>query len=170
MSAAGPSNGEDSYMEEYSSLKKKLLSTTGSSAGLFALYLFLTIDGEAALCSLLGSAFGVAYLLWLFRDVDNVKPTDKVPMQEAEDLSIPYLRGAAKVVAGYRQALQPRLLVPTALAVGIAVYNKLAPEPLELFYQGCLLAGFLTYKAGLVSKIFDDVTPKVKRCARAIVP
>jgi hypothetical protein len=45
-----------------------------------------------------------------------------------------------------RQALKPRLLVPVALAAGMAVYNHMAEQPLHGMEQASLLAGFLSFK------------------------
>lgn len=159
----GPSGADDYYMAEYGMLKVKLLDKTRTGAGFLALYLLATVDGEAALCALLGASAGYGYLLWLCHDIDSVKGTDTVPAWEADKIEVPLLRGAAKVVAAYRQALKPRLLVPVALATCMGLYNALAPEPLETLYEGCLLLGFLTYKFGLVSKVVDDLMPKVSR-------
>lgn len=41
---------------------------------------------QTALCAFIGMAFSTIYLEWLFRDVDNVKGTDKVPMMEARQV------------------------------------------------------------------------------------
>jgi hypothetical protein len=53
------------------------------------------------------------------------------------------------------------------LAVTIFVYNRLADEPLALVYQGCVLGGFLSYKAALIVKLIDELTPKVRKQAES---
>lgn len=45
-----------------------------------------------------------------------------------------------------RQALKPRLLVPVALAAGMAAYNHMAEQPLQGMEQASLLVSFLSYK------------------------
>lgn len=60
-------------------------------------------------------------------------------------------RWAAKLLAAYRTALQPRLLVLPALLAAAAAYNAVAgPEgQLGLVEQGCLVGGFLSWKVRL---------------------
>jgi hypothetical protein len=70
-------------------------------------------------------------------------------------------RNAAKLVAAYRHALQPRLLVPCGLALAMATWNQVSGAPLDVIHEGCLLGGFLTYKVPLILKIADDNVPKV---------
>lgn len=57
-------------------------------------------------------------------------------------------RWGAKLLAAYRTALQPRLLVLPGLLAAAAAYNAAAgPEDqLGLVEQGCLLGGFLSWK------------------------
>lgn len=70
-------------LQEYAALKKQLLDNTRKSGGAIGLYLLLTVDGQAALLAMTGAAASYGYLLWLCRDVDNVRPTDEVPIWEA---------------------------------------------------------------------------------------
>eukprot|EP00878_Enallax_costatus_P037279 GHUV01042097.1.p1 GENE.GHUV01042097.1~~GHUV01042097.1.p1 ORF type:complete len:207 (+),score=71.64 GHUV01042097.1:1019-1639(+) len=147
-------------MQEYAALKQQLLNNTRTSGGAIGLYLLLTVNGAAALMAMLGSAASYAYFSWLCRDVDSVKPTDTVPIWEANKIENPWLRKAAKLKAAYQKALQPRLLVPVALGCFVGVYGRVTGEPLDLVYSGCLLLGFLSYKAALVVKLVDDLTPK----------
>ena len=58
-------------------------------------------------------------------------------------------RGAAKLFAAYRHALQPRLLVLPGLLASAAAFNATLAGPegqLGLVEQGCLLGGFLSWK------------------------
>jgi hypothetical protein len=71
------------YMQEYTALKKQLLDNTRKSGGAIGLYLLLTVNGAAALAAMVGAAASYGYLSWMCRDVDNVKPTDTVPIWEA---------------------------------------------------------------------------------------
>jgi hypothetical protein len=70
-------------LQEYAALKKQLLDNTRKSGGAIGLYLLLTVNGQAALLAMTGAAASYGYLLWLCRDVDNVRPTDEVPIWEA---------------------------------------------------------------------------------------
>lgn len=65
----------------------------------------------------------------------------------AEKLEQPLSRNAAKLLAGFRQALQPRLLVLPGLVAAVAAWNSAFPEDqLGLVEQACLLGGFLSWK------------------------
>jgi len=66
------------------------------------------------------------------------------------------------VTAAYRAALRPRLLVPVGLACGVGVWNALSDAPLPLLYEGCLLGGFLAYKGALLTKLLQELLPKVR--------
>eukprot|EP00879_Flechtneria_rotunda_P022186 GHRR01023409.1.p1 GENE.GHRR01023409.1~~GHRR01023409.1.p1 ORF type:complete len:275 (+),score=79.98 GHRR01023409.1:404-1228(+) len=160
-STSAPSTSEDlGYMQEYAALKQQLLNNTRKSGGAIGLYLLLTVNGAAALAAMLGAAGSYAYFSCLCRDVDSVKPTDTVPIWEANKIQNVLLRRAAKVKAAYQAALQPRLLVPVGLACLIGIYNAVSEEPLPLVYTGCFLLGFLSHKAALIVKLVDDLTPK----------
>lgn len=62
--------------------------------------------------------------------------------------TVVFNRSAKKIVAAYRAALRPRLLVLVALVGAAAAYSSLAPQPLNGLQASALLGGFLTYKAG----------------------
>jgi len=79
--------GDWGYMQEYAALKQQLLNNTRKSGGAIGLYLLLTVNGAAALAAMIGTAASYAYLVWLCRDVDNVKPTDTVPVWEANKVN-----------------------------------------------------------------------------------
>ncbi|MEW5313649.1 MAG: hypothetical protein WDW38_005200 [Sanguina aurantia] len=129
---------EDEYMKEYEEMKESLLGNTRKIGGGLAGYLLLTVNSKAALCALLGAAASSLYLQWIYRDVDNVKITDVVPMRQAEMVDGKVLKFFAKILAAYRHALNPRLLV-----------------------LGCILGGFLSYKIALIIKLADDLSIKV---------
>ncbi|EFJ50235.1 hypothetical protein VOLCADRAFT_104055 [Volvox carteri f. nagariensis] len=157
---------DEEYMKEYQALKDQLQDNNRKCGAVVAAYLLLTVDGQAALCALLGSAASYAYLSCLYRDVDSYRGDTQVPMVEADkvtgEIENTFIRRMAKVGCAYRQALQPRLLVPVALAGLSAAYNQIVgPErALDLLHQGCLLGGFLSYKLALLIKLADDLTPK----------
>jgi hypothetical protein len=63
-----------------------------------------------------------------------------------------------KVGAVYSQALlQKRLLVPVFLVVFATTFNKL-DAPFDFNY-GPVLLGFLTYKAAVLTKVYEDLKP-----------
>jgi len=151
----------DEYMAEYAALKQRLLRGARTAGGVVGLYLLFAVDGEAALCALVGAAAGYGYLLLLMRDVDAVSGDDEVPLWQAEALDAPGpVVAAAKLVAAYRHALQPRLLVPVALAATLAGAAAVAGGPVERLDAGCVLLGFLCYKGGLLGKLWEDLAPK----------
>jgi hypothetical protein len=156
-------------MREYAQLKAEILDSTRRCGGGMALYAFLTAGGGAALCVLAGAAGSSLYVTLLMRDVDSVQPTDPVPLWEANRIESPLLRRLAKLAASYRAALRPRLLVPGALALGVAAFNAAAPQPLPLVDEGCVLAGFLAYKIALLIKVADAQWPASRRTRGAPV-
>eukprot|EP00798_Chlamydomonas_sp_ICE-L_P006597 gene6596-3253_t len=145
---------------EYKDLKDSMMDTTRKSGGIMAAYFLVTVDGQAALSVLIGMAFGMLYLLALFRDIDNVKGTDEVPMIKAMRVESLLGRNLAKWAASYYHALKPRLLIPVALAAGMAAYAQATGEPLSNVYEGGLLLGFLSYKGSLISMVAEDLLPK----------
>lgn len=148
-------------MQEYAALKERLLRGARTAGGVVGLYLLFAVDGEAALCALVGAAAGYGYLLLLIRDVDAVTGETEVPLWQAEALEAPGpVVAAAKLAAAYRHALQPRLLVPVALAATLAGVAAVAGGPVERLDAGCLLLGFLCYKGGLLGKLWEDLAPK----------
>lgn len=70
------------------------------------------------------------------------------PANPAAKVEPKLARWGAKLLAAYRTALQPRLLVLPALLAAAAAYNAAAgPEDqLGLVEQGCLVGGFLSWK------------------------
>lgn len=86
-------------------------------------------------CSLCGRAFC------------STQPPSSSPTLPAESIAAPLPRTAAKIFAGYRQSLQPRLLVLPGLIAAAAAWNAAFPEAqLGLVEQACLLAGFCSWK------------------------
>ena len=60
---------------------------------------------QAALCALLGSGAGYAYVVLLQQQVDSVSPTDAVPIWEAEDNVQGFARPFAIAIAAYRRVI-----------------------------------------------------------------
>lgn len=83
-------------MTEYQELKDMLFNRTKRYGGLLAGYLLLAVSAEAAACAFLGMGASLLYLTVLYRDVDAVQPTDKVPMMEAEKIQQPVQRNLTK--------------------------------------------------------------------------
>lgn len=148
------------YAEQYTKLKQEMLGRTQRFGGLLGAYLFLTVSGEAALCSLLGSAASYAYLTLMQQQVDSVSPTDEVPIWEAEDNVEGFARPFAIGLAGYRAGFRPRLLIPIGLAAGIWACNHFGWHTLSRMEEGCLLLGFLSFKAALFLAVWDSLKPK----------
>lgn len=151
----------DDSLAEYADLKALLLKRTWRFGTFFAVYLLLTVSAEAAAAELVGAATGYGYLLWLYRDVDAYGPETAVPARAAEYVEPALARNAAKLGAAYRQALNPRLLVPAGLLGACAAWNAAFPEfPLGVVEAGCALGGFWSYKVALVLKVYDDLKPR----------
>lgn len=151
-------------LEEYRELKEMLLRRTWKFGALFSVYLFVVLPGSnASLMELFGAAAGYAYLLILMNHVDSYNEDSDTPIFEAERIDSPMLRNLAKVGVGYSYSLNPRLLIPTGLALGCFAYNSVFGDeaPLGLVEEGCLLGGFLGYKIALITKVYDDLKPKV---------
>lgn len=148
------------YIQEYEGLKQQLLDNTRKSGGFVALYLLLAVNGQAALAASLGTVFSYVYMKWIIADVDAVKATDRVALSEAKQIELPGLRSMATLAAVYSHALRPRLAVPLSLGLLVAAYNRMAGEPLPLLYDGCLLAGFLSYKGALGTAVVQALSPK----------
>ncbi|KAL3144325.1 hypothetical protein ABBQ32_004086 [Trebouxia sp. C0010 RCD-2024] len=145
--AAAPTAAEaQQYALQYVQLKKEMLGRTQRFGGLLGAYIFLTISGEAAFCSLLGSAASYAYILLIQQHVDSILPTDDVPIWEAEDNVEGLARPFAIGLAGYRAGLRPRLLIPVGLAAGIWACNQCGWHSVTRVEQGCLVLGFLSFK------------------------
>lgn len=151
-------------LEEYRALKEMLLRRTWKFGALFSVYLFVVVPGSnASLMELFGAAAGYAYLLLLMKHVDSYNEDSDTPMFEAERIDASFLRNVAKIAVGYRYSLNPRLLIPIGLAGACFTYNNVygSEAPLGLIEEGCLLGGFLGYKVSLITKIYDDLKPKV---------
>lgn len=148
------------YVEQYQQLKTEMVGRTQRFGGLLAAYLFLTVSGEAAFCALLGSAASYGYLTLMQRQVDSVSPTDAVPMWDAEDNVQGLARPFAIAIAGYRAGLRPRLLVPIGLGAGIWACNHSGLHMVSHTEEGCLILGFLSFKAALLLNVWDSLKPK----------
>ena len=151
-------------LAEYRELKQMLLRRTWKFGALFSVYMFIVLPGSnASLMELFGAAAGYGYLLLLMNHVDSYNEDSDSPIFEAERIDSPLLRNLAKVGIGYRYSLNPRLLIPIGLAMGCFAYNRVlgSETPLGLVEEGCLLGGFLGYKVALITKVYDDLKPKV---------
>ncbi|CAD7699711.1 unnamed protein product [Ostreobium quekettii] len=142
-------------MKEFGVLKFELFKRTAIAGSCFSAYLYLVASDKASIAALVGSVSCLAYLWMLCRSVDAIGPETKVPMKEAEKLPEGAPRKVAKLVASYRHALHPRLLVVVALGLGVWLYNSLSGDPLEPGEEGCLLLGFLVYKVALIQFYLD---------------
>lgn len=148
------------YALQYQQLKREMLGRTQRFGGFLAAYLFLTVSGQAALCALLGSTASYAYLSLLQNHVDSVSPTDAVPIWEAEDNVQGFARPFAIVIAAYRAGLRLRLMVPVGLGAGVWACNHSGLYTVTRTEEGCLVLGFLSYKAALLLNVWDSLKPK----------
>jgi hypothetical protein len=151
-------------MDEYAELKAVLLRRTWRFGALFAGYLALSVSAESAAAELVGAAAGYAYMLLLIRDADALTPESSVPLKAAQAVEPAPARAVAKLIAAYRHALSPRLLIPAALIAGAAAWNAAAApaDQIGLLEQGCALGGFASYKVALLLKTYDDLKPRAK--------
>ncbi|CAG9464486.1 unnamed protein product [Pedinophyceae sp. YPF-701] len=153
-------------MEDYKAEKDVLFRRTAKFGGGLALYIALVVSPESALCTLCGLAGSLAYLQLLYLDIDGVKGDDPTPIFDVEE-NVPAgpLRIVSKVAVGLTYSLNRRLLVPAALAAGCWAFNEAAaPDAyhLSLVDEGCVLGGFLAYKASLVVELYNAYKPRVK--------
>ena len=162
---------KDASASEYAELKQTLLKTTALyGAGLTA-YCTLGYGLANGLSAALGTTGGVAYLLMLQRYVDDLEPkegwedelyTRNLVYEPVTDV-FGMIGGAfGKVGQVYSQALlQKRLLVPCAVAVFASAFNAL-DFPFDFNY-GPVLLGFVTYKAAVLSIMYEDVKGDITR-------
>lgn len=149
-------------LADYAALKERISGRGRRFGAGLALYLLLTLSGEAALACLVGAAASAVYLLWLFRDADALNEDSTVPVMAARQVEGTIPRGVAMTLAGLATGLSPRLLVPISLGAGAwAVGKYVTGEPLPLAVDGGLVLGFLSHKAGLVLEVWDELKPKV---------
>ena len=148
-------------LADYAALKDRISGRGRRFGAGLALYLLLTLSGEAALACLVGAAASALYLLWLFRDADALSEDSTVPVMAARQVEGAIPRGVAMTLAGLATGLSPRLLVPISLGAGAWAVGKVTGEPLPLAVDGGLVLGFLSHKAGLILEVWDELKPKV---------
>jgi hypothetical protein len=158
---------KDLSAAEYEDLKRWLLTRTGMyGAGLTA-YATLGYGLASGLSAGLGVAGSLAYLILLGRYVDSLKEKEddeedyyavNLVYEPVTDVGAMLGGAFGKVGAVYSQALlQKRLLVPVFLVVFATTFNKL-DAPFDFNY-GPVLLGFLTYKAAVLTKVYEDLKP-----------
>ena len=162
---------KDASASEYAELKQKLLKTTALyGAGLTA-YCTLGYGLANGLSAALGTTGGVAYLLMLQRYVDDLEAkegwedelyTRNLVYEPVTDVFGMVGGAFGKVGQVYSQALlQKRLLVPCAVAIFASAFNAL-DLPFDFNY-GPVLLGFMTYKAAVLSIVYEDVKGDITR-------
>lgn len=148
------------YAMQYQELKDEMLGRTQRFGAFLAAYLLLTVSGPAALAALIGSSASYAYLILLQQQIDAVLPTDSVPIWDAEDNVEGFARPFAIGAAAYRAALRPRLLVPVGLAAGVWACNFSGLHTVTQTEEGCLVLGFLSFKAALLLNVWYVLKPR----------
>ena len=162
---------KDVTASEYAELKQTLLKTTALYGTGLTAYCTLGYGLANGLSAALGTAGGVAYLLMLQRYVDDLEAkegwedelyTRNLVYEPVTDV-FGMIGGAfGKVGQVYSQALlQKRLLVPCAVAAFASGFNAL-DLPFDFNY-GPVLLGFVTYKAAVLSIMYDDVKGDITR-------
>ncbi|KAK9848561.1 hypothetical protein WJX84_009277 [Apatococcus fuscideae] len=141
-------------------------SDTGPHAALWgavAAYIALTGTAQASLCCLGGLGAGLVYFELLKGQVESLKPGQRSPVLAAQEISVPPLKALALTLAAYSYAIRPRLVIPAALAAGVAAWNSngLGPK-LGWGDDLALIIGFLSFKAPLLLQLWDDNKPRVK--------
>ena len=159
---------KDLSAAEYAELKSWLLRTTGLYGLGLTAYSTLGYGLANGLSAALGTAGSLVYLVMLGQYVDELKGSELD--EEAYTRNLVYepvtdvfsmLGGAfGKVGQVYSQALlQKRLLVPVVIAASSSAFNAL-DAPFDFNY-GPMLLGFLTYKAAVLTKLYEDLKPDI---------
>ena len=160
---------KDMSAKEYADLKAKLFKTTAAyGAGLTA-YSTLGYGLANGFSAALGSGAGLVYLYLLGKYVDELEPkegefddlyTRNLVYEPVTDVFGMWGGAFGKVGQVYSQALlQKRLLVPVIVAAGASAFNAL-DFPFDFNY-GPVLLGFLTYKAAVLTKLYEDLNPDI---------
>jgi hypothetical protein len=163
--------------EEYVALKRELSSTTLAHGAALSAYCLLGYGVAPGLSAALGSAGALGYLRLLQDYVDGVSEslengnvseadyTRNLVYEPVTDVGA-MLSGAFGKVGGVysRALLQRRLLVPTALVVFTACWNRL-DLPFDFSY-GATFCGFLCYKTAVLAKTWDILKPLLLEAPR----
>ena len=158
----------DLSAQEYADLKAKLAKDTALyGAGLCA-YSTLGYGLANGISAAWGAGASLLYLKLLGEYVDELEAKELT--DDAYTRNLVYepvtdvfgmLGGAfGKVGSVYSQALlQKRLLVPVLFTAAAAAFNA-ADFPFDVNYGPALL-GFLTYKAAVLTKLYEDLKPDI---------
>ena len=161
----------DLSAREYADLKQSLFKSTGLYAAGLVAYSTLGYGAASGISAAVGGGASLVYLKLLCDHVDGLSADDTAdPDGSMYTRNLVYepvtdvfgmLGGAfGKVGAVYAQALfQKRLLVPVAVAAACSAFNA-ADAPFDVNY-GPVLLGFLTYKAAVLQKLYQDLKPDI---------
>ncbi len=161
----------DLSSREYAELKQSLFKNTGLYAAGLVAYSTLGYGAANGISAAVGGGASLLYLKLLCDYVDGLSAeTTADPDGNMYTRNLVYepvtdvfgmLGGAfGKVGAVYSQALlQKRLLVPVAAAAACSAFNA-AEFPFDVNY-GPVLLGFLTYKAAVLQKLYQDLKPDI---------
>jgi hypothetical protein len=161
----------DMSAQEYAELKASLFKNTSLYAVGLVAYSTLGYGVANGISAAVGGGASLVYLKLLCDYVDGLNADDTAdPDGSMYTRNLVYepvtdvfgmLGGAfGKVGAVYSQALlQKRLLVPVAVAASCSAFNA-AEFPFDVNY-GPVLLGFLTYKAAVLTKLYEDIKPDI---------
>ena len=161
----------DLSANEYNELKAQLFKNTGLYATGLVAYSTLGYGLDNGISAALGGVSSLLYLKLLCEyvdtlsgeqtdDPDDLMYTRNLVYEPVTDVS-GMLGGAfGKVGAVYSQALlQKRLLVPVMVAASCSAFNA-SDAPFDINY-GPLFLGFLSYKAAVLQKLYQDLKPDI---------
>lgn len=161
----------DMSAQEYAELKASLFKNTSLYAVGLVAYSTLGYGVANGISAAVGGGASLVYLKLLCDYVDGLNADDTAdPDGSMYTRNLVYepvtdvfgmLGGAfGKVGAVYSQALlQKRLLVPVLVAASCSAFNA-AEMPFDVNY-GPVLLGFLTYKAAVLTKLYEDIKPDI---------
>lgn len=108
-----------------------------------------------------------AYVAWLCADVDRLTPDDDIPMIKANNIRDVWPRRFARLVAGLRQQIQPRLLVRCCHVGHLCLWCCVSHASVPLHYTRSAFCGLSLHLHGsvIVLVIVPRSTATVAACA-----
>eukprot|EP01024_Parvocaulis_polyphysoides_P040070 TRINITY_DN363_c0_g1_i2.p1 TRINITY_DN363_c0_g1~~TRINITY_DN363_c0_g1_i2.p1 ORF type:complete len:248 (-),score=30.57 TRINITY_DN363_c0_g1_i2:452-1195(-) len=148
--------------QEYAQLRKNIIRNTQRVGGALTLYIYLVFNATAAFCCMAGGIGSYLYVLLLVNDVDSLKQEDIQWWINIDKMRQSPTRSVIRALSSYKISLKPRLLIPGVLAAGAWIYNQYNEVPLSIVDEAALLVGFLSYKGSLISRLWQELKPRVE--------